>query len=125
MKSKPISELEEMVMNVIWELKQASVREVLAKISRKKPLAYTTVATILQRLYDKGLVSRKRGPVILYQPLVSKARYGHNVARSFVRRFFNSFGDVAIASFAESIGKLPRAKKDYLLKLLETHHENQ
>lgn len=120
MKSKPISELEQVVMNVLWELKEGSVREVLAKISRKKPLAYTTVATLLHRLHNKGLVARKEHrAVICYQPIVSKARYSRNLARSFVRRLVNSFGDVAIASFAESVDSLPKAKRESFLKLLD------
>ncbi len=119
MKMKALSELEQEVMNVVWECGDCTVREVLERINKKKTLAYTTIATILQRLYDKGIVARTNKDIIIYySPKLTKENYSKGMARSFIAKFFNSFGDAAIASFAESIDKLPRSKKEYLLKLL-------
>ena len=124
MKVKALSELELEVMNVVWDLKACAVRDVLAQISKDKELAYTTIATILQRLYDKGLVSRNnRDFVVNYTPKISKAQYSKAVAGSFFTKFFDSFGDAAIASFAESVDELPKEKKEYFLRLLEKSNE--
>ena len=124
MLQKILSPLEQEVMNIVWECEDCSVRDVLAKLDKEKRLAYTTVATILQRLFEKGLVRRKNeGLVVHYSPKISKTDYGKTLAQSFVSKFIKSFGDSAIASFAESIEKLPRAKKDYFLKLLSKKHE--
>jgi len=120
MKTKTLSRLEQEVMNIVWGCGYCSVRDVLKKISRKKKLAYTTIATVLNRLYGKGLVRRKtQGSLIYYSAKISKEAYGKNTAFLFLRKFFSSFGDSAIASFAESIEKLPEDKKKFLLKLLE------
>ena len=109
-------------MNIIWEYGHCSVRDVLERINKKKKLAYTTIATILQRLYDKGLVTRTNNEVVFYySPKLSKENYSKNMARSFIAKFFNSFGDTAISSFAESIEELPKNKKEYFLKLLTKH----
>ena len=109
-------------MNIIWEYGHCSVRDVLERINKKKKLAYTTIATILQRLYDKGLVTRTNNEVVFYySPKLSKENYSKNMARSFIAKFFNSFGDTAISSFAESIEELPKNKKEYFLKLLIKH----
>lgn len=119
---KPISELELEVMNIIWELDECSVREVLEKLAKSRQLAYTTVATILQRLHEKGLVSRRAdGISFIYSPKLSRESYSKNLAQSFISKFFNSFGDVGLASFAESIDNLPKKKKDYLLEFLEEY----
>lgn len=119
MKTKQLSELEQEVMNIVWELKNCSVREVRAELSKSKKLAYTTVATILQRLNDKGVVARKGlGQTYSYAPKFSKAVYSKNIAQSFIQKFFSSYGDNAIASFAETLDKLPSKKKKHLLKLL-------
>jgi len=124
MKLKALSELEQEVMNVVWEINTCSVRAVLKRISKKKNLAYTTIATILQRLYEKGLVVRNNKDfVVHYSPKVSKEAYGKSIAGSFLTTFFQSFGDTAIASFAESIVELSKEKKDYFLKLLEKSNE--
>ncbi len=122
--SKPISKLEQRVMNVVWELKKCSIRDVSDKLNGQKKLAYTTVATLLQRLYEKGIVNRDENmSVIIYSPKVSKETYIKKTAKLLTNNFFKSFGDVGIASFAQSIDLLPKHKKDYFLKLLSKRNE--
>ena len=122
---KSLSELEQEVMNIVWELETCSVRDVLERMSKEKPLAYTTVATIIQRLLEKGLVIRKdKDFAVHYAPKVSKENYSKNMAKSFVQKFVSVFGDMAIASFAESVDKLPKEKKEYFLSLLEKYDKN-
>ena len=126
MKQKSLSNLEQQVMNIVWEHKKASVREVLVEISKKKKIAYTTVATILQRLENKELVSRHMiTKTYVYSPKISKENYSKGLASSFIKRFVQSFGNVAMASFAESIDELPQEKRDYFLKLLDEHEKNK
>jgi len=122
MKTRQLSGLEQEIMNIVWELEGCSVRGVLEKINQDKQLAYTTVATILQRLHKKGLVTRRgEGISFIYSPKLSKETYSKNLAQTFISKFFNSFGDVGLASFAESIDELPSQKKGYLLELLEEY----
>ena len=119
--NKQISELEGLVMNVVWKLKKCSIRDVAGTFKPKKKLAYTTIATILRRLYEKGLVKKEVDTsVLLYSPKISKKSYGEKVASIFTSNFFDTFGDVAVASFAESIEKLPKSKRVYLLKLISS-----
>lgn len=126
MKQKTLSNLEQEVMDIVWKYKQRSAREVLMEIEKDKKLAYTTVATILQRLYKKGFVKRTEDKIgYLYSPRLTKELYGRNVARSFLKRFIDYFGDGAIASFAQSIDKLPPKKRDYFLKLIEKYDKNK
>ena len=126
MLQKTLSPLEQEAMNIVWELNECSIRDVVEKFNQEKKLAYTTVATLLQRLFEKGLVNRNNHNTILsYTPKISKDIYGKKMAKSFIRNFMSSFGEAAIVSFAESIDKLPRDKKDYLLRLLEKQNENK
>lgn len=124
MKSTSLGELEQQIMDIVWERKSCSVRDVLIALERDKKLAYTTVATILQRLYDKGLLIRKENTAgNIYSPKVSREKYTKNVAKSFIRNFIDSFGDTAVASFAESIDELPAGKRKYFLKILDEYDE--
>lgn len=126
MKSKPISGLEQEVMNIVWDRKTCTARDVVTEMAKKRELAYTTVATILQRLYDKGLVARKgNGATLLYSPKITKKVYSKTIAHEFVKKFLYSYGDTAIASFAQSIDKLPKEKREYFLKLLEENDTNK
>lgn len=126
MKSATLGELEQQIMDIVWERKSCTAGDVLTRIQREKKLAYTTVATILQRLYHKGLLNRKEiGVGNVYFPKVSKEKYTKNVAGLFLKNFMHSFGDIAIVSFADSIDKLPSKKRGYFLKLLEEHDKNK
>jgi predicted transcriptional regulator len=51
-------ELELQVMNVLWEKKEASVFDVVNSIGKK--VAYTTILTVLSRMYSKGMVDRSK-----------------------------------------------------------------
>lgn len=121
-----LGELEKEVMDILWENKNCSARDVLIKLQKNRTLAYTTVATILQRLYDKGLLNRKESASgHTYSPKVSKEKYTKNVAHSFLKNFINSFGDTAIASFADSIDRLPENKRKYLLEILDEYDKSK
>lgn len=122
--NKSISELEQQTMNIVWMLKKCSVRDVLTRLNTRKKLAYTTVATLLQRLHKKGLVNRNNKHLtLLYSPKMSKELYGRQLAEQLTNDFLKSFGDTGIASFAESIDKLPKQKREYFLKLLNKKNE--
>ena len=120
-----LGQLEQRIMDIVFECKNCSARDVLTKLERHKKLAYTTVATILQRLHDKGLLNRKESTAgHIYSPKLTKEKYTKNVAQSFLKNFINSFGDIGIASFADSIDKLPEKKRKYFTKLLSDYERN-
>ena len=124
--NKSISELEREAMDIVWELKKCTVRDVFNNLNGQKKLAYTTVATLLQRLHEKGLVNRDDdNSALLYSPKISKESYSKKVAKLLTNNFIKSFGDVAIASFAASIDKLPNDKKEYFLNLLSKKNETK
>lgn len=126
MKNINLGELEKQIMDILWAHEQCSAREVLKILENDKKLAYTTVATILQRLYEKGLVKRtEHTSGHVYSPKVTRESYSKNIAQSFLKKFLDSFGDIAIASFAESVDILPEKKRKHFLKLLEQHEKNK
>lgn len=120
MQAISIGELEKQVMDILWEQKKCSARDILSLLKHEKKLAYTTVATILQRLYDKGLLKRTIDKTVhIYSPKISKEKYSKSIAQNFLKNFIDSYGDTAIASFAESVDKLPKQKRKYFLELLD------
>ena len=119
MLAKTLGELEQLIMEIVWKSKESAVRDIFQELRKKRSIAYTTVATILQRLFNKDIVGRKTEKnSYRYYPKVSKAYYAKSLTKSFVKKLEKSFGDVAIASFAESLDSLPKKKRDYLLNLL-------
>jgi len=123
---KRLSPLEQEVMIVVWELKSCHARDIVSKFEKTKPLAYTTVATLLDRLYKKGMVNRKNeGSVFVFSPKSTSEEYSKKIAKFFLNNFFDSFGESAMVSFAESVESLPRKKREDLLRLLRTYHAKQ
>ena len=118
---KQLSPLEQEVMNIVWSFKQCTVKDVSGKLKSKK-LAYTTISTILTRLYEKGMLEKLGEDVaIVYKPKMKKKEYGKKLAQLFMQTFFTNFGSVAASSFVESIEELPKDEKEYLLKLLKEY----
>src|SRR5689334_21583013 len=61
------------VMEVLWRLREASVRQLHESIDRSRR-AYTTIQTIVQRLEQKGAVRRTRkiGNALLFEPVITR-----------------------------------------------------
>lgn len=111
-------------MDIIWSMGTCSIGDVMSARNGKKKLAYTTIATIIDRLYAKRFLRRmQKGKRYIYEPAVTRAEFGKNVATHFIQRFLKNFGDVAIASFAESIEELPEKKRRSLLKTIKEYEE--
>ncbi len=67
----PPLELE--VMKTLWQLGESTVRDVQRELGRRRPLAYTTVMTLLDRLARKGAATRrKQGRAHVYTPVLSR-----------------------------------------------------
>jgi predicted transcriptional regulator len=62
------------VMQVVWNYGGGSAREVYEAIRDRRPIAYTTVLTVLARLADKGLLAAEgaRMPGYIYKPRLTK-----------------------------------------------------
>ena len=69
-----VSEAETEVLKVLWEFGPATVREINARLARRKrKWAYNTVLTLLSRLREKGCItSKKDGPAYVFSAAVSR-----------------------------------------------------
>jgi predicted transcriptional regulator len=96
--------LESRVMDVVWRLGDASVRDVSRALTSADAIAYTTVMTVMTRLVDKGLLGRNlRGRAYVYRTTMSQGAFEEAQARGQVRNLIERFGDVAVAQFAEEL----------------------
>jgi predicted transcriptional regulator len=73
---KALTEVELELMTILWQLGGGTVNDVLAALPRQRPLAYTSVSTILRILEQKGvLATEKVGRGHRYVPLVARDDY--------------------------------------------------
>ncbi|MFC5196180.1 BlaI/MecI/CopY family transcriptional regulator [Bizionia hallyeonensis] len=92
---------EEEIMHILWTLKKAFVKDVLAAIETEKP-HYNTLSTIIRNLEDKGYVSYKAyGKTHEYFPIVSKEQYKKKFMNTAIDNYFNSSYKNVVSFFAQ------------------------
>ncbi len=86
---RKLTDTELEIMHVVWELNGGTVRQVHERLNQQRPLAYTTVMTMMNILEDKGhLTRRKQGRAFRYQPVRPKAQVISGMVDDFVGRVF-------------------------------------
>ena len=104
---------EEEVMQVIWELERALVRDIMNKLPNSDQ-PYTTVASIVRILERKGFVSHKPyGKTHEYFPLISKAEYRRSKFKGLLSQYF----DNSIESVVSFLVKEEKVKPEELEEL--------
>jgi BlaI family transcriptional regulator, penicillinase repressor len=79
--------LQRAVMEIVWELGEATVAQVRGKLSRRKRLAYTTVLSVMQKLDKSGwLTHREEGRAYVYRAMESRDEAGRSSLKQFVDR---------------------------------------
>ena len=93
-----LGELQLEVMQVLWRSPEASAAGVAAALAPERPLAQTTVATVLARLARRGLVaSRRDGRQLLYRAAASEAAVRRGMVGSLLRRLFGGRPEALLA----------------------------
>lgn len=86
---------ERAILEVLWKKKEASVREVADELSKKKPVAYTTVLTMFRILDRKGLVDhRTEGRAFIYRAAISRGEARRQALENLLKQFFNGSPNV-------------------------------
>ncbi|RLD26853.1 MAG: BlaI/MecI/CopY family transcriptional regulator [Bacteroidetes bacterium] len=92
---------EEEIMHILWMLKKAFVKDVLAEINEDKP-HYNTLSTIIRNLEEKVYVSYNAfGKTHQYYPIVSKEAYRKRFMNSAIDNYFNSSYKNVVSFFAK------------------------
>ena len=104
------------MLEELWDAgSPLSVREFHDKVHRSRPVAVTTVATILDRLYQKGMLARKLikegGPHYLYSPRLSEDEFKHVVVNDVMGALLRGFNDMTVAYLAERMADKPEDRR--------------
>lgn len=103
-----LSKTEEQLMQHIWKLERAFMKDILNAYPNPKP-ATTTIATLLKRMHDKGFVGYNLfGKSREYYPLVKKKDYFSKHVNGLIKHFFND----SASQFASFFTKENLSKKE-------------
>ena len=106
-------------MKYLWKLEKAFMKDLVDEFAEPKP-AYTTIATVLTRMIDKGYVAFKQyGKVREYYPVLKKSEYFSNHFNNIVKNFFNNSAS-QFASFFTSKSDLSLEELEELKKIVES-----
>ncbi len=126
-KSKKISQLGELeadVMSVVWEKGKATVQDVKEALEPQRPLAYTTIMTVMSRLAEKGMLARqKEGRAYFYTPAASQDKVAGSLLQSLVHRLYDGATGKAIAQLLETDEDVDENELERLEQLIRLKRE--
>ena len=113
-----LSNSEEQLMEHLWNLEKAFMKDLLEAFPEPKP-ATTTVATLLKRMIDKNFVAYNEfGNSREYYPLVKKEDYFSKHVNGLIKNFFNDSAS-QFASFFTTSTNLTQKELEELKKIID------
>lgn len=121
---KELTKAEEQVMQYLWDLEKAFVKDIVDEMPEPKP-AYNTVSTIVRILEKKGFIGHNAyGKTHEYYPLVSRKDYTRSFMKNFMRNYFSGSFQEMVSFFARE-DKMSVSDLDELMEDVRRDLENQ
>jgi predicted transcriptional regulator len=107
-----LGELQADILGAIQKLGKASAREIMGEISARRQVAYTTVSTVLDRLYRRGLVKRSKvigrgGAKYVYSYAVP-AEMQANLVQKALTQLVSTFGPSIVPTIYDSLAQISK-----------------
>jgi BlaI family transcriptional regulator, penicillinase repressor len=86
------------LIEILWPLGEASVKAVWEKVDPARGLAYTTVMTVLEKMFRKGILTqRKKGKAYLYSPALTREQAISGILEHISNAYFHGSRQELIA----------------------------
>jgi predicted transcriptional regulator len=93
-----LTPVEALIMDCLWDLGEATVRQAQRHLKPVKPMAYNSVLTMMRILREKGfLQSDRRGRMDVYRPLVTRKQMGRRSLEEVLHRFFAGSAEAMVS----------------------------
>ncbi len=118
-KAPALTPLELEIMKVVWEKDQVTVRDVYAVLKERRPVAYTTVMTMMGVLATKGHLKRQRSErAYVYRPTRPAAVAIKSMVTDFIDRVFDGAARPLLVQLIKD-RKLTRQELEDLARQIE------
>ena len=112
--------LEREVMKYIWQKKSCTAGDIVKSLSENREIAYNTIQTIMTRLVDKGLLTRKlQGKTHIYKAIVKKESTILSLVNQSMNNFIGQFGEEALVAFVDGLDHISDETRQKLIKKLQ------
>lgn len=103
--AEKISDSELEVMRVLWEAEDAlSVTAIRETLQARTGWEATTIKTLIQRLYKKGIIAQEKRTVFYYRPLLSEKEYNDWATKNLIQKLYGGSARNLVAALVHSEG---------------------
>lgn len=96
-----LTEKEEQIMKVLWQLEHAFVKEIIAEMQDPKP-HYNTVSTFIRIMEDKGIVGHESfGKSHRYYPILQQSEFQESSLNKIINNYFGKSFKGLVSHFAK------------------------
>jgi predicted transcriptional regulator len=115
---------EEEIMRVLWKLKQAFVKDIVAELPDPKP-HYNTISTVVRNMEEKGFIKYKAfGKSHQYYPAISKEEYKKTFMNKTIQHYFEDSYKNLVSFFAKE-EKISVSELKEIISIIEKNQKNQ
>ncbi len=119
----PLGETEMEVLHHVWDLGEATVKDVQERILENRKVAYTTIMTVMKNLADKDYLKyRKDGVTYVYSPAQKPESVRFNLVEDLVKKVFKGSPSELVQTLVEG-ENLSSKEKAEILNLIENMKE--
>jgi predicted transcriptional regulator len=118
-RSKLLGEVEEEILDALWDGGAQTGRDLYERVRLERPLAYTTVLTVLDRMVRKGLVLKERGERFQFRAAFTREELARRFSRELLPEILGLSASSAIAGFMDVLAEADPSQIDELAKILE------
>ncbi|AZV43211.1 BlaI/MecI/CopY family transcriptional regulator [Peribacillus asahii] len=107
--------LESRIMEILWDGRERSIKEVLHHLEDDKPINFNTVMTVMKRLTDKGILEKRmQGRLSLFRPIQSKEEFMEEQSKKLTENLLDEFGGLVINHMLDAIQDVDQELLDKL-----------
>jgi len=113
--------LQQEVMDEVWQMGEATVADIHARLAQRRKIAYTTVLTTMRNLERRGMLSHEQhGKAFLYRPTMKREQYAAGTVKDFVARVFGGKTENLLCHLLGA-EKVTAADLERMKKLIDEH----
>lgn len=96
--------LEARIMNTLWSHSELSIKDVQLKLGQERSLNFNTVMTVMNRLLDKGILTKRMdGRTSLYRPVHSREDFMDIQSKEITHELMEDFGPLVVHHMIDAL----------------------
>ncbi|HZL37206.1 MAG TPA: BlaI/MecI/CopY family transcriptional regulator [Tepidisphaeraceae bacterium] len=125
MKQVRLGRMQLRIMSVLWERGSASARQITDALCRERPVAHSTVQTLLRKLQDKGAVRHEVADrTFVFHPTVDSRSITRGATRELIERVFGGSAGGLVAHLLKE-ERISEDELDVIRKLIDRHESGK